>query len=64
MKPAALLDQRADDRIYGDYPALYALGIVVPVRLVRRKRPVVFIVAGLVFITALAAAGAAAFTLL
>lgn len=35
MKPARLLE----DPIYGDYPALYALGIVTQVKTVTRRRP-------------------------
>jgi hypothetical protein len=34
MKPARLLD----DALYGDYPALYALGVETPVRIPRRQR--------------------------
>ena len=34
MKPARLLD----DALYGDYPALYALGVETPVQAPRRQR--------------------------
>jgi hypothetical protein len=43
MKPAFPLEQ--DDPVYGDYPALYALGIVAPVKAasLRRARGFTFI---------------------
>lgn len=58
MKPARLLD----DPIYGDYPALYALGIVTQVKTVARRRPWMPALAGV--LGAVIAAAAAYYFLL
>ena len=60
MKAAALLEY--DEPVYGDYPALYALGIATPVKAAshRRARGRGFALLALIGMLAIGAAAAAA----
>jgi len=46
MKPA----RTRDDPVYGDYPALYALGVAIPIPTVRRRTWPGWVLAGLVVV--------------